>query len=189
MGRCSRVSVLVAAVAVAAGLLAVTPAYGHGPTPACSWTSSTYLRQVLGVRLRLKKPGPYNGTLGCDYTEVHPKYTFKKTFMVEIQYITFSSYTYTAGDPKVSGIGSCQGGSCPTGNPNDPSELSILRAIRPGKRKGKKYTQREWIYVQDGSNTFAVGLLSYEAPLPKKNETAQIEKIARKLAPLFYDNV
>jgi hypothetical protein len=164
------------------------PASAHGPVPTCSWTPAAYVGGLVKDAVRLSQPDPYNGTtLFCQYYELHRKLSLEgqETWLVQVQYGTFGSFQIPSGATPVAGLGDCSKG-CPG---NRPAWLLVIRGYPDtGKPSKTKIVTSEILDVQDGSNDVSIGINTPLGSLPG-DETADIEAIARKVLPSFYDNV
>jgi hypothetical protein len=175
----------VAAVGITFFLLPGSAA-ASGPVPSCSWTPASYVGTQVDDPVRLSQPGPYNGSLFCNYYEIHRKLSLQgqDTYLVWIQYTTFASFTIASGATPVPGLGNCSQG-CPS---NKAAWLTVTKGYPDtGKPSKTMIVTQEELNVQDGSNSISLGIRTPLGSL-KGNETADIEAIARKVLPRFYDN-
>lgn len=181
----ARTAGLIAAVAAVAFLPG--PALAGGPVPSCSWTSASYVGHLLKDPVKLSKPGPYNGTLDCIFHERHRKLTLKGqgagTYLLSLHYATFAGFTTPDGAKPVPGLGNCSQG-CPG---NKPAWLTLTKGLPVGKFKGKKILTQAELDIADGSNSITILCFTPRGTL-KVHEVAQLEKLARKVLPRFYDN-
>jgi hypothetical protein len=176
----------IAALTTISMLVAVGAASASGPVPSCSWTSASSIGRLLKDPVSLAKPGPYNGQLDCVYNELHKKLTLAgpNTSLFWIHYATFASFTPAGGAKPVPGLGDCSQG-CPS---NKPAWLTITRGYPDtGKPSKTKIVTQEELDVSDGSNSISILIRTPLGPL-QGNETADIEAVARKVLPRFYDN-
>ena len=182
----------VAPAAILAGAvltLAVPCAALAGPTPSCSWTSTSYMQRQFGfTHLRAGKPGQVSsGELDCGWSEPRVKYTSRGEVAIIVQYETFADYTIPPGSKPVKNLGSCQGPCQSMGGQTAPSWLTINKGTGSANIHGRPYITGVGLDVQDGSNFIAILVRDDSRPLPdQRGLAAHIEQVARKLVPLFH---
>ena len=180
-----------AALVLTGALAPAASAGGDGfPVPSCGWASARLVSSTIGDPVRAMKPAwrtQIAPVLTCGYVERSPRLQLGNVLLVVVQFREQQFLRPPKGAVSVSSLGSCVTRvSCPA--PRRPAWLFALRSfgLPSASAYAVRFVKLEALEVEDGFNQITIVVDDPQGPLPVKDETRALERLAKKLLPRFY---
>jgi hypothetical protein len=185
----SRLTPVFAGVLVATGLAlsaAAATARTSSPVPTCKWAPKSLIDKDLKVSVKAPKASftvQYAPVLTCSYVETKSDFQAKGKPIVSIGFRESQHFIPPSAFTPVKGLGSCLARSCP--KPHKPAWIDVTHATTGTAPYAMTYVSGVTLFVEDGLNCVTITVQNPNDALPVKDETAQVEKLARSLLPRF----
>ena len=196
-GGSALIAVVAATVALALTIDPAATAAGHRfPVPKCSWVPASLVSRTFGVPVRAGRPVWRTNVapeLICPFSEKNHRLQVAGEPIALVAFHELVRFK-TKGFRFVRHLGSCVvHSSCP--EPHKPAWIRTVTGqvgsypygfhASPQRPYGFSYIAGVELRVEDGLNYLQILVVNPFGALPVKGEVGQVEKLARKLLPLF----
>ncbi len=158
--------------------------------PSCSWAPAKLVGESVGESVAALSPQwgtQIAPVLSCRYVERVPHVQVAGAPLVTIEFREQQMVRPPAGAVSLSHLGSCVSAvSCPARG--HPAWLYTVTGFGTAAASpyAVKFSEVEALEVEDGVNQLTILVQSPDGPLPVAGESGALERLGRRLLPLFY---